>query len=89
MGKIEHGVGGTTELAMLRSGDSTSGASINDDVLLNTAYGAQFSVSIDDDLMQEKGYVYPYALQNIPRDYSQNKLSTECSVKTGERKGYP
>ena len=40
---------------MLRSGDSKGGASINDDVLLNIAYGAQFSVSIDDDLMQEKG----------------------------------
>ena len=53
--KIEQGVGGTTELAMLRSGDSIGGASINDDVLLITAYGVQFSVSIDDDLMQEKG----------------------------------
>ena len=50
---------------MLRSGDSIGGASINDDVLLNTAYGAQFSVSIDDDLMQEKGGVYTHALQNV------------------------
>ena len=50
---------------MLRSGDSIGGASINDDVLLITAYGVQFSVSIDDDLMQENGGVYPYALQNI------------------------
>ena len=63
--KIEQGVGGTTELAMLRSGDSTSGASINDDVRLNIAYGVQFSVSIDDDLMQEKGGVYTHALQNV------------------------
>ena len=63
--KIEQGVGGTTELAMLRSGESTSGASINDDVRLNIAYGVQFSVSIDDDLMQEKGGVYTHALQNV------------------------
>ena len=60
MGKFEQALGGTN--AILRRGDSTGGASINDDVLLNTVYGAQLCVSIDDYLMEEKGGVYPYTL---------------------------
>ena len=57
MGNIEQGVGGTTNLAMLRGGDSKGGASI---------------------LTEEKGWVYPCALQNIHETIS--KISDPRSV---------
>ena len=61
--KTQQGLGATTNLKKLMSGDDSGDATVVADKLMYDVYGKRFSIPIDDDVLTNHGGVYPHGLQ--------------------------